>query len=69
MACREAEIRQYTVVPNNVPQVLEFTHKASRIENGAGSWKDLYLPEAQGFAGQLDGSHENATGMTGRKER
>ena len=41
----------YTMVPSNVGQILDFMHKVGLIKTKAASWKDLYLPEAHELAG------------------
>lgn len=42
---------KYTQTPENTMPFVDFMYKVGRIKNRPASWRDLFFPEAQGFAG------------------
>jgi NitT/TauT family transport system substrate-binding protein len=42
---------EYTTTPVNTMVFVDFMHRVGRLRHQPASWKDLFFPEAQGFAG------------------
>jgi NitT/TauT family transport system substrate-binding protein len=42
---------KYTQTPENTMPFVDFMYRVGRIKNRPSSWRELFFPEAQGFAG------------------